>query len=83
MAIVYNIFYYIMWSKYLDDVEELQNKSEQASGFEVFENMFYLYNLVLHGPTCLVNMAIIIKELQLEKWGLVTSNTAGDSKHAQ
>ena len=62
-AIFYNIFYFIMIRKYLTDVKELKSYSDQASGFEVFENMFYLYNLVLHGPTCVVNIWIIIKEL--------------------
>ena len=53
------------------------------SGVEVFEIMFYIYNLVLHGPLFIVNCFIVLKELTLERWQLLSNNFAKGSKQGK
>ena len=53
------------------------------NSLEVFELLFYTYNLILHGPLFFVNAAIIAKEISLEKWQLLSYNLAKDSKFGQ
>ena len=58
-------------------------KGEAATGIEIFENLFYLYNLTLHGPLFLVNMAIISKEISLEKWQLLNNKWSGNKSKSR
>lgn len=65
---IFNIIYLGFVFRYRQTVNAAQKKGDAATGIEIFENLFYLYNLVLHGPLFFVNLAIISKELSLEKW---------------
>ena len=37
------------------------------SSFEVFKDMYLVYNLILHLPIVLVNIMTVYKELEMEK----------------
>ena len=66
MAIIYDIIYILFAIKLYTDVFENPKNIELYSGVELFTIIFLFYNLFMHAPVFFLNIAIIIKELQLE-----------------
>ena len=78
---IFNVVYLAFVYRWRQCVNASQEKGVPPSGIELFEILFYMYNLVLHGPIFIVNFAIISKELTLERWQLLSNKWASHSRH--
>ena len=85
MAIIYDIIYLIFGLKLYTEVFSNPKNIELYSGIELFTILFLFYNLVMHAPVFFVNLAIIMKELQLEHiqiLGKKTGSLYGDNDYS-
>ena len=61
----------------------IKNSHREEFDFaDFFEVLFIGYNLVMHGPIFLINLAIILKEIDFEFLQLMNDSISGDSDYA-
>lgn len=77
-AFVYNWFYIFFLIMWLTEVYWIpfqdEEEAEKMGALDIFMNMFFVYNSVLHAPVYVVNCAIMFKEFLLLAWSLITSD---------
>jgi len=87
-AIAYNFVYFTFLFAWFTEVYFLpfadDTELEKMGAIDIFVNMFFVYNSVLHAPVYLLNEGIICKELLMLLWSVITSDpiSGGTSKYA-
>ena len=66
-AFLYNVFYFFslgnwLWELYFSDKSYLDDSS---GPIDIIWNMMVVYNLIVHFPIVPMNLAIIVKEIQM------------------
>ena len=87
-AIWYNLAYFTFLVAWLSEVYFLPFVDEEEiakmGAVDVFINMFFVYNSVLHAPVCILNAAIIFKEALMLIWFVIINDpvSGGTSEYA-
>jgi len=87
-AMAYNAAYFTFLFLWLTEVYYLPFQADEElakmGALDIFINMFFVYNSVLHAPVCVLNAAIIFKELLMLVWSIITNDpiTGGTSQYA-
>ena len=63
-ALVWNILFFLFYKRAIGMIKK--SAEEESDFVDVFEVLMIWYNIVLHGPIFLMNIAIIIKEIDYE-----------------
>merc|ERR1712127_624848 len=85
---VYNAGYFTLLVAWLTEVYYLpfqgEEEIEKMGALDVFLNMFFVYNSVLHAPICILNAAIIFKEALMLIWFVIINDpvSGGTSDYA-
>lgn len=66
-AIAYNTIYFLMLGGWATEILILPMKGtdviDEMGFLDVFVNMLFIYNSIMHAPICFINIAIIAKEV--------------------